>query len=49
MGEWTIDIVVKIENLWAIESDKSMYAKALLSAQDKYPTLKFLKAQHLKS
>lgn len=37
------DLGVQVENVWAIESDKSMYAKALLSARDKYPTLKIFK------
>jgi len=35
-----VGLGVEIENVWAIESDKSMYSSALSSAQERYPTLK---------
>lgn len=41
--EIMIELGVQIENVWAIESDKDMYSSALLSAQEKYPTLKIFK------
>lgn len=41
--EIMLDLGVQVENVWAIESDKSMYSSALLSAQEKYPSLKIFK------
>ena len=38
-----LELGVQLENVWAIESDKSMYSSALLSAQEKYPSLKIFK------
>ncbi|EFO3334804.1 hypothetical protein AT519_24310 [Escherichia coli] len=38
--EVMISLGVQISNVWAIESDKKMYSAALLSARDKFPTLK---------
>ncbi|HIF9186924.1 TPA: hypothetical protein ACX6PV_003977 [Photobacterium damselae] len=38
-----IELGIQVENVWAIESNKDMYSEALLSVQDKFPTLKVFK------
>ncbi|WP_288390403.1 hypothetical protein [uncultured Acinetobacter sp.] len=38
-----LELGIQVENVWAIESDKGMYSKALLSVQESFPTLKIFK------
>jgi hypothetical protein len=35
-----VSLGIRVENVWAIESDKKTYAAALASAKQRYPTLK---------
>ena len=35
-----LDYGIKIENVWALEQDRTMYGEAVNKAREKYPTLK---------